>query len=55
MLVRHMIVNYYPSWSRVFRQVGRPLLLFLAVAVIATALEKRRHLLEPIPFSRYDA
>jgi putative membrane protein len=31
------------------RQVGRPLLLFLVVAVISTALEKRSRTLEPIP------
>ncbi|HEY7303053.1 MAG TPA: bestrophin family ion channel [Bryobacteraceae bacterium] len=44
-----MVVDNYPSWSRILRQVGRPLLLFLAVAVIATILEERSRPLKPIP------
>ncbi len=44
-----MVVGNYPSWSRILRQVGRPLCVFFAVAVLVTLLEKRSHPFRAIP------
>lgn len=44
-----MVVHDYPSWSRILRQVGRPLCLFTVVAIVVTILEKRSHPFKAIP------
>jgi putative membrane protein len=44
-----MVVDNYPSWPRILRQVARPLCVFFVVAVIVTAIEKRSHPFKLIP------
>lgn len=44
-----MVVDDYPSWPRILRQVARPLCVFIAVAVIVTIVEKHGHPFKPIP------
>ena len=44
-----MVVDNYPSWPRILRQVARPLCLFVAVAIVVTILEKRSHPFKAIP------
>ncbi len=44
-----MVVDEYPSWPRILRQVARPLCLFVAVAIVVTVLEKISHPFKAIP------
>ena len=44
-----MVVQNYPSWFRILRQVGRPLCLFFVVAVVVTELERKSHPFKAIP------
>jgi putative membrane protein len=44
-----MVVDDYPSWPRILRQVTRPLCLFIVVSVIVTIVEKHSHPFKPIP------
>lgn len=45
-----MVIGRYPSWPRTLGQVGQPLALFIAFAVLITFLEERNHPFKAIPF-----